>query len=106
MDSMSQSENYSKIRPMTQEERNRSEVREETNRFSFGMQIDGGMLYDAAKLYFMVKGHIPEFLCKAPDYELELIVDGYTKRLWNNEEATYVWKASMMHGITLRKDKQ
>ena len=48
MDSMSQSENYSKIRPMTQEERNRSKVREETNRFSFGMQIDGGMLYDAA----------------------------------------------------------
>ena len=87
MDSMSQSENYSKIRPMTQEERNRSKVREETNRFSFGMQIDGGMLYDAAKLYWMVKGHIPDFLRKAPDYELEQIIDGYTKRLWNNEEA-------------------
>ena len=35
----------------------------------------------------MVKGHIPEFLRKAPDYELEQIIDGYTKRLWNNEEA-------------------
>ena len=65
MDSMSQSENYSKIGPMTQEERQRAKVREETNRFSFGMQIDGGMLYDAAKLYFMVKGHIPDFLRKS-----------------------------------------
>ena len=87
MDSMSQSEKYSKIRPMTQEERNRSKVREETNRFSFGMQIDGGMLYDSAKLYWMVKGHIPDWLRRAPDHELEEIVDSYTKRLWNNEEA-------------------
>ena len=88
MDSMSQSENYSKIRPMTPDERERATERAyQNNRFSFGMEIDGGMLYDAAKLYFMVKGHIPEFLRKAPDYELEQIIDGYTKRLWNNEEA-------------------
>ena len=72
---------------MTQEERNRSKVREETNRYSFGMQIDGGMLYDSAKLYWMVKGHIPDWLRRAPDHELEEIVDSYTKRLWNNEEA-------------------
>ena len=85
---MSQSENYSKIRPMTDKERERATERAyQNNRFSFGMEIDGGLLYDAAKLYFMVKGHIPDFLRKAGDLELENIVDSYTKRLWNNEEA-------------------
>ena len=85
---MSQSEKYSKIRPMTQEERDRATERAyQNNRFSFGMEIDGGMLYDAAKLYWMVKGHIPTWLHTAPPSQLEEIVDGYTKRLWNNEEA-------------------
>ena len=45
------------------------------------------MLRDTALLYWMVKGHIPEFLRTAPVEELERINDSYFRRMWNNNEA-------------------
>ena len=44
-------------------------------------------LREAARLYWMVKGHIPDFLHTSPDNELKQIIDSYTKRMWNNSEA-------------------
>ena len=45
------------------------------------------LLREASRLYWMVKGHIPPFLREAPPEELSAIIDSYTRRLWNNNEA-------------------
>ena len=42
---------------------------------------------DAAKLFFMVKGHIPEWFHMCPTTELHRIREQYMQRLWGNEEA-------------------
>ena len=44
-------------------------------------------LREAARLYWMVKGHIPDWLVDEVDNELDVIITVYTKRMWNNEEA-------------------
>ena len=44
-------------------------------------------LRDTAKLYWMVKGHIPPWLHSAPQEELDRIYTSYLHRMWNNEEA-------------------
>ena len=44
-------------------------------------------LREAARLYWMVKGHIPDWLHDEIDTELEVIINSYTKRMWNNNEA-------------------
>ena len=42
---------------------------------------------ETAKLYWMVKGHIPAWLHMCPTEELYKIRDQYTRRLWGNNEA-------------------
>ena len=46
-------------------------------------------LKETARLYFMVKGHIPEFLSNSPEGELQGIYNQYLERLWGNVEAYY-----------------
>ena len=46
-------------------------------------------LKETAKLYFMVKGHIPEWLHRSEGDELRAIYNLYLSRLWGNAEAYY-----------------
>ena len=41
----------------------------------------------AARLFYMTKGLIPDWLDSADDQMLDEIIDSYTKRLWGQEEA-------------------
>ena len=43
-------------------------------------------LREAARLYWIVKGHIPGWLAKADEAELNRIILSYTQRLWGNNE--------------------
>ena len=48
--------------------------------------MEHGLKKRTAKLYWMVKGHIPDWLHKCSQEELKSIEDQYTQRLWGNEE--------------------
>ena len=42
---------------------------------------------ETARLYWMVKGHIPIWIHDYPEDGLDQIIDSYTRRLWGNDEA-------------------
>ena len=54
---------------------------------NIGPQAVSDLRYRTAKLFYMVKGHVPEWLLDAPDDMLTEIHDQYLKRMWNNAEA-------------------
>lgn len=64
-----------------------------TTTVNYGCTPDGpkscdcAKLREAARLYWMVKGFIPEWLVVSDEKELDSIIYLYTNRMWNNEEA-------------------
>ena len=46
-------------------------------------------LKDAARLFYMVKGHIPTWFNDCSSMELKEIYNQYLERLWGNIEAYY-----------------
>ena len=46
-------------------------------------------LHETAKVFYMVKGHIPDWLKKESEEGLREVHNQYLSRLWGNAEAYY-----------------
>ena len=52
---------------------------------------DKSLLYQTARVFYMVKGHIPNWLAQEPEDDLRKLYHSYINRLWHNEEA-YIYE--------------